>query len=172
MQSPCELASEGSWLRLKSMLERDSEFLRQRGLGDYSLLVVLVRAADKRPGNPGGPSPGHAPFVRPPLKRVDTTRKLGSLLQNLAQRFRPPKRQTPAKEDLLHWSSWHCADQALVYMGIIDFLSPWASLNIGETLSIPHGRMLEYAVMRHFNPGASLLPPDLYQVLAALKTVL
>ena len=168
LQVPIQLDTEAVWCSLKGRLERDSEFLRQHGLGDYSLLVVL--------GDPDSESEtdsvatGSSPKPED-LKRTDTALKLSSLLQTFVHRFKPPPspkegavpEEPPPCPDSRCWRPLPCADGSPIYLSIIDFLSPWSSLNIGSSLSIPHGRVLEYAVMKHFKPGASLVPPDQYQ---------
>ena len=169
LRTPIELDAEATWCSLKAGLERDSEFLRQHGLGDYSLMVVSVKADGDSAPDPVAADGvgGRAPEIEGAPPRTDALRK-PSLLQTLMHHFKPPRggaaqEATPRCADGQRWTPWPCADGTRVYLGIIDFLSPWSSLNIGDSLSIPHGRVLEYAVMKYLQPGASLMPPDAYQ---------
>jgi hypothetical protein len=94
--------------------------------------------------------------------------KLSVLLRSVLQRFGGSDRQLVSEEAAEpgpgpSWAPWRLENGGRVYVGIIDFLAPWSSLNISDSLHIPNGRLLEYYVGKAFNPGASLMPPHLYR---------
>jgi len=61
------------------------------------------------------------------------------------------------------WTPWPLADGGCVYMSIIDSLTQWSVLTIGDSFAIPKARSLEYFVVKRFKPDGSLMPPALYQ---------
>eukprot|EP00667_Euglena_gracilis_P005128 EG_transcript_5158 len=174
LRQPIPLRSAATWAALQAMLERDSEFLARHDVFDYSLLVAEVEepaspvGAKDSPhsvcpasvaGVAGGPDDrGGCPqkdLHRPSLAGVS------SLLKVVLLRLHPQ----PSAPRGPH-RPWPCAGQRVVYLGIIDFMTPWSVVNIGdgEGIPIPKGRSLEYFVMKRVKPGCSIMPPPQYQL--------
>eukprot|EP00667_Euglena_gracilis_P009400 EG_transcript_9539 len=143
LPAPLRLMTEESWKWLRTILVCDSEFLRDQDIFDYSLLVAVadVQAAPSSP-------------------RTLEHNFLGSIFRAMSNHFHGAgyaERPKPA------YRSWPCARKQVLYLGIIDYLTPWSVLNIGHRITIPKGRDLEYFFMKYAKPGCSIMPPVQYQ---------
>ena len=92
--------------------------------------------------------------------------KLSVLLRSVLQRFGGSDRQLVSEEAAEpgpgpSWAPWRLENGGRVYVGIIDFLAPWSSLNISDSLHIPNVCAPPSGPAAAVGPGNWRTPPAL-----------